>query len=501
MAEERSEPGGIEGLIRRVDRFQKERHWLAFPYAVVKKFGDDRGGNLAALIAYYGFFSLFPLLLALFTLIALFLGPDSELGRQIQDSALAQFPVIGDDIRNNIATISGTGLTLAIGLVGALWGGLGVTQAAQTAMNEVWDVPRRERPNFIQSKLRGFLMLVLLGSLVIASTLLAAFGTAGGSFIPFKLLGLAGSFALNLGVYMIAFRVLTDRELTWGQVFPGAAVAAVLWGLAQILGGYLVNRQVQGASDTYGFFAIVIGLLAWIYLGATISLYGAEVNVVRINRLWPRSLQEKPPLTSADERTLTRAAEAEEKIPEQNVQVSFDRTAARPEPRGGEEGAGARPESPRQPVEPAPSADREAEPSTSDRAAAVAGGLQALVGKQVELARREIGEAVGARLKGAGALAAAGLVGLLVLLFLGQAATTALDGVLPTWAARLVVGAVVVVMLAVAAGIGMRWMRRPGLAPRRALQTTRANLRWARTLLGGDHKRRPRARTGSRSTG
>jgi hypothetical protein len=131
----------------------------------------------------------------------------------------------------------------------------------------------------------------------------------------------------------------------------------------------------------------------------------------------------------------------------------------------------------------------------------VAGGLQALVGKQVELARREVGEAVAARLKAVVALAMAGLMGLLVLLFLGQAATTALDGVLPTWAARLVVGAGVGVMLAVAAGIGMRWMRRPSLAPRRAVQTTRANLRWARGLLGGDHNRRRRARTGSRSTG
>jgi YihY family inner membrane protein len=446
--------------VRRADEYQQSRRWLAFPFAVVKKFGDDRAGNLAALIAYYGFFSLFPLLLALFTLTALLLGPDSDLARRIQDSALAQFPVIGEDIRRNIGTISGSGLALVIGLGGALWGGLGVTQAAQTAMNEIWDVPKKVRPAFVESKLRGLLMLVILGSLTILSTILAAFGTAGGSFFPFKLLGLGLSFLVNLCVFLISFRVLTDRNLSWGEVFPGAATACVLWGAAQIAGGYYVNNQVQGASDTYGFFGLVIGLLAWLYLGATITLYSAEVNVVLQHGLWPRSLQQKPPLTPADERTLTRAAKVEEKIPPQRVDVTFEEGAVE-----GEGGPGRVSPEDRAGLPRGATPVRLKEASTPAILASVARDLRGLVSSEVRLLRQEIREAITARVKAAIALGIAAVVVLFVVLFAGQSLANALDGPLPAWAARAIVGLVFVILGGAAAAFGLRTLRRPKRSP------------------------------------
>jgi membrane protein len=334
MAESNGRPpasgkNGISGVVDRVDRLQQGRRWIAFPFAVVKKFGDDDAGSLAALIAYYGFFSLFPLLLVLVTLLGFALRDNPDLQQRILDSALAQFPVIGDQITSPEA-LTGSTVALVIGVATAIWAGMGVMQAAQKAMNEVWDVPRRERPSFLESRLRSLLMLAILGTVTLASTGLAAIGAAVGRFsIPLGILTLLGSLALNLVLFLVTYRVLTDRELSWGDVLPGAVVAAIVWWLLQALGTTIVGNQVSKATNTYGTFALVIGLLAWIYLGAQMTLFCAEINVVRKDRLWPRSLRAQPPLTDGDEHVLTRAAKAEERIATERVDVSFEERTAR----------------------------------------------------------------------------------------------------------------------------------------------------------------------------
>jgi YihY family inner membrane protein len=313
----------IERTIRRIDGFQQRHPAVAFPYAVVKKFGDDQAGNLAALIAYYGFFSLFPLLLVFVTILGFVVHGNTKLEGSILNSALAQFPIIGDQIRKNVHSISGSGMALGIGLLGTLWGGLGVMQALQTAMNRVWDVPIRDRPNFWKSRIRALLMLVLLGVASVASAVVAGVAAGGGSSFLAKVGGYVLSLALNLGVFMLSFRILTARKLSWGDVFPGAMVAAVAWLVLQGVGGYIVGHQLKSASQVYGLFGLVIGLLAWIYLGAQVTLYAAEVNVVRKERLWPRSLIQ-PPLSDADRRAYRRAAIAQERRPEEDVKVRFE---------------------------------------------------------------------------------------------------------------------------------------------------------------------------------
>jgi YihY family inner membrane protein len=282
----------IERVVRRVDDVQQRRTWLAFPFAVVKKFGDDRAGNLGALIAYYGFFSLFPLLLVLVTVLGLVLRGHPGLRDRIVSSALGQFPVIGHQIQANSLDVSG--VALAIGIVGAVWAGLGVTQAAQHAMNEIWGVPQADRPNFLASRGRGLAMLAILGAIVILSTFLTGLGTAHGIGPIVRVLVMVGSLTLNLALFMLVFRVLTSRRLTWADVLPGAVAGAVAWTILQGLGNYYVSHTVARAQATYGAFAFVIGLLVWIYLGARVTLYAAEINVVRKDRLWPRSLVQPP---------------------------------------------------------------------------------------------------------------------------------------------------------------------------------------------------------------
>jgi len=277
----------IQRSIDRFDRFQMRRRWLAFPMAVVKKFGDDRAGNLAALIAYYGFFSLFPLLLVLVAVLGFILRGNATLQESIVNSALAQFPIIGDQIKTNVKALSGSaGVALGIGTLVALWAGLGVTNAAQNAFNDVWGVPLTGRPDFLKTRLRSLVMLLVLGGLMIASTVLSGLGSASNvQLFGIRLTSLLISLVLNFVLYMLAFRLLVNAPLSWGDVLPGAILGAILWTALQYLGGYYVQRVVKHASAVYGFFGIVIGLLTWIYLAAQLTLYAAEVNVVLAQRL------------------------------------------------------------------------------------------------------------------------------------------------------------------------------------------------------------------------
>jgi membrane protein len=323
---------GFKAVLARVDSFQRRHGALGFPVAVVKKFGDDKAGQLAALIAYYGFFSLFPLLLVLVTVLGMFLSGNRELQDRIVDSAIAQFPVIGQQIRNNIHSITGSGLLLAIGLAGALWAGLGGLKAAQNAMNHVWDVPQKHHPGLPVTLLRALIMLAALGGFLIASSALASVATAERTESGMATaLGLSGSLAVNVLLFAVAYKVLTVEAVSWRDVLPGAVPAGILWSALQAVGSYYVERQVASASEVYGLFAMVIGLLSWIYLGAQITLMCAELNVVRARHLWPRSLTGDD-LTEADRRALLRYARVEERRPDEEVRVRFSDPQPDPSP-------------------------------------------------------------------------------------------------------------------------------------------------------------------------
>jgi YihY family inner membrane protein len=327
-----------ERIARRADRAHRRRPWLAFPYAVLKKFGDDQAGNLAALISYYGFFSLFPLMLVLVTVLGMVLQANSELQVRIQSSALANFPVIGEEIDSNVRALGGSGVTVAIGVALALWAGIGVLRVMQTAMNTVWNVPFRHRPNFVKTLLRAAIMLVVLGLVTIAAAGAGSVGSGNDNAL-LSFLWVAISLLLNFLLFVLAFRILTSEDLSWGDVWLGAAIAAIAWTALQALGGYIVRHQLEGATQTYGTFATVIGLLAWIYIGAQVTLLAAEVNVVKKRRLWPRAIVQ-PPLTDADARALASYVRQEERRPEQNVDVRIDDRAfvqplqPGPEPKG-----------------------------------------------------------------------------------------------------------------------------------------------------------------------
>ena len=213
------------------------------------------------------------------------LADDPKLRKDAIDSVLGQFPVVGEQIR--VGTLEGSGVALAVGIVGSLWAGLGVVLATGEALDRIWGVPRGERPGILSSRLRSLAVLAVLGTLTLASTV--ASGLVGGGGIG-AAWGVAVSLALNLLVFGAVFRLLTTAPTPIPVILPGAAAAAVGWAILQLVGGYFVSHQIEGATPAYGTFALVIGLLVWVHLGAMLTVLSAELNVVRARRLWPRTL-------------------------------------------------------------------------------------------------------------------------------------------------------------------------------------------------------------------
>lgn len=255
----------------------------------MKKYGDDGCGSLAALIAYYGFLSLFPLLLILFTVLGLLFGHDAALQQSVIHSALAQFPVVGKQLArpggiSSLKSTSAAGLAVSVAIL--LWGSLRVTQAGQEAMADVWNVPRVDRSSYLSRLIRGLSFLGVLVLDLVVSTVLAGFVTSGSPAIWITVVAVAAGLVVNVPLFIVGFRILTPRSVATATLLQGAIVAALGWSLLQYGGAWLVTHELRHASQLYGYFASILGLMAFLYLAAFVTLYAAESNVVRARRLY-----------------------------------------------------------------------------------------------------------------------------------------------------------------------------------------------------------------------
>jgi membrane protein len=316
------------GLLRRLDRHQQARPWLALPVAVLKKFADDQAGNLAALISYYAFFSFFPLLLVLATVLGFVAAGDPHVEKRVVRTVTEQFPGLGGAIVPSDQHLHGSGFGLAVGIVLALWAGLAVANAAQNAFHTVWQVPVADRPGLLPRTARSAALLAVLGTDTIVTTAVSGLSSGARSLDVgigdgARLLLLIGSLALNVVLFSVAFRILSPPRLSIRRVLPGAVLAAVGWQVLQWVGGYYITSKLSSASSAYGTFAIVIGLLTWFFLLGQLILLATELNVVRARKLWPRSLT-GPPTTDADRRTSIGYATMLRHRPGVTIEVHFD---------------------------------------------------------------------------------------------------------------------------------------------------------------------------------
>jgi YihY family inner membrane protein len=317
--------------VDRVDGFQRAHRVAGFPLAVVYKFFDDQGAYLAATLTYYAFIAIFPLLLIASSVLGFVLQGNEELQAELLDSALSRFPIVGTQL-GRPEGLTGSASAVVVGGLAALYGVLGLGQAAQNALNVTWAVPRNSRLNPIVGRFRGLLMFALAGIAVLAITVLSGFATNLSSIGLtddgwVQALGAVVSVVVTTVVLALMMRFTTSHSPLRVSL-PGAFFIAVLWQVLQQAGATYVRRVVGAASEMNGVFALVLGLVALIFLASSIAVIGMEINVVRDRRLYPRALltpfTDQVRLTDADRRAYDSYAKAQRHKGFQRVEVTFD---------------------------------------------------------------------------------------------------------------------------------------------------------------------------------
>lgn len=314
----------INKLTAWANAFQQRHAAIGFPYAVVKKFGDDNGGYQAALLTYYGFLSLFPLLLVLVTVLHLIFDNNPAAQAKILGSIDTYFPLLGDQLTESIGSMGKTGLGLAVGMLITLYGARGAADAVRFALDNMWNIPKEKRAGFPKNILKS-LSIIGVGGLGFlasagASAATSGFGRAGWVKVAVALAG----FIILTVVITVVFRIGASRKRAIKTVLPGAIIAAAAVQLLLTFGSLLVANQLKSLDTLYGTFAIVLGLLFWIYLLAQMLVYAAEINTVRAGKLWPRSLDADQP-TKADKRAYRLQAKTETYIEQQDVAVNYQK--------------------------------------------------------------------------------------------------------------------------------------------------------------------------------
>ena len=314
-----------------VDRAQRRFTPAAFPLAVIYKFVDDQGNYLAAVLTYYAFIAIFPLMLIGSSVLGFFLDGNPELQKQLLDSALSQFPIIGDQL-GQPGSIQGSTGGVVVGSLAALYGAMGLGLAIQNALNTAWSVPRNSRPNPILLRLRSLLLLATAGVAVLALSVVSTLGANTQVFGPRVDTTLRWVIALVtvllIGtVLTLLFRLATARDHPLRSAAPGAFALSVMWQVLQWGGAVYVTQVINDASGMNKTFATVLGLVAFIYLASVMGVLGIEVNVVLERHLWPRSLAslfvDNTDLTPADQRAYAGYARSQRHKSISSIDVSF----------------------------------------------------------------------------------------------------------------------------------------------------------------------------------
>jgi uncharacterized BrkB/YihY/UPF0761 family membrane protein len=320
------------GPVGRVDAYQRRHRWLGVPIATIYKYGDDQGTYLAVIVTYYALFAVLPLLLLATSILGFVLQGNPDLQAKVLDSALSQFPVIGDQFRRPEG-LTGSRAGVVVGSLAALYGAIGLGSAVQNALNVAWQVPRNSRPNPILLRVRG-LLVVAFGGLAVLAFTTASVLVSNTTLItwfegsPLQWLARLVSVLVVGGVLFVIMRLATVRSQRQRTTLPGALVIAVLWHLVQQVGALYVTHILAGAQPVNQTFGLVLGLMAAIFLLSVAGMLGVEINVVLGRRLWPRALltpfTDAVVLTDADRRAYHGYAAAQRHKGFETVSVEFD---------------------------------------------------------------------------------------------------------------------------------------------------------------------------------
>lgn len=280
----------LQAMLMRLDKFQQTHSIIGFPYAVHKKYSDSNGSYRVALLTYYGFLSLLPLLLVTITIVHIWLSNNPDLQQATSSSINRYFPLLGQHLQNNISTLKGTGFGLAAGLLITLFGAKGGADTLRYIADSAWLVPANKRTGFPKNNLKSLAIIGAVGTGFAATiAALALARRLGAEPWSYLLLSIASAVVL-IGTIVFAFYIGASQKIAAKKLLPGAIVAGISIQLLLIFGDAIVSSQLKNLSPLYGTFALVLGLFFWLHLLAQVVVYAAEINAVHQLKLWPRSL-------------------------------------------------------------------------------------------------------------------------------------------------------------------------------------------------------------------
>ncbi len=280
----------LNTALGKINNWQQRHRWPAVTYAVIKKYGEDESGYQAALLTYYAFLSLFPLLLVLTTLTSLLASNHPGLQRDVIKGTTDYFPVLGSQLSNHIHSLHKNGLALAVGIIVTLYGARGVADVFRRGVQNIWNVPKAQRSGFPRTILNSLVIITVGGFGFIIASVSTGLAASAGHGLAFRLL----SMAINLFILFWLFTFLLNhclpRHVPIKDIRSGALAAAIGLIILQTLGGYLLKTELHHLDALYSYFAIALGLLFWIYLQAQTLYYAVTLAAVRAQRLWPRNI-------------------------------------------------------------------------------------------------------------------------------------------------------------------------------------------------------------------
>jgi YihY family inner membrane protein len=312
----------LERAVRRFDDLQQRVPVLGVPVGVIRKFADDRTSAWAALMTFYGFLALFPLLVIALTVLGRMAAADPELEEALLEGVLGQIPVLGGMIEEDVSALQAGGLGLVVGLAGLVWGATGIYNSGQLAMSQIWNVEGVHRPGLVERLARSLVLFLLFGAGAISTAWALQEGIFNQVGAASRATSLVGGLVVGFVMFTAVLRIMTPDVVALRKLLIPAVLAAAGWEGLQLLGGLVIAQELD-QQNIYGVFAYVIALLMWMWLAFRMILFCAEAGVVIDRGLWPRNIAQ-PPLNDADKRVLASLARNERRRPEQHIEVWFD---------------------------------------------------------------------------------------------------------------------------------------------------------------------------------
>lgn len=313
----------IQHAVAVFDNYQRRHKSFGFPLAVVKKYGEDQAGRQAALLTYYAFLAIFPLLLVLTTVLKVLIRNDEVLRSKIIDGATNYFPVIGSELQRNVHTLGSTGWILAIGVLLTLFGARGVADVLRDSINHIWQVPLARRSGFPHGMLKSFAIILVGGAGLILAPVISGYAVSmGGHGWLVRGLALLITLTILYLMFLVLVRIALPTKVPIRKLRPAAVISTIGLVLLQVSGSLVLTHQLKHFNSLYGTFAVVLGLLFWLYLQAQLFYYAIETASVRALNLWPRAIDQQS-LTPQDRKALRLHIERSNLSRETEVTVKF----------------------------------------------------------------------------------------------------------------------------------------------------------------------------------